>query len=100
MVKSKKKSVKKEQLRALDPRPDLHEDHILWKRVLFAAKRINMSMYGALHALRCGGCTLHRIDGNVVFNFSDEFSGEFRKYIKEKYIKPHSDKIRKIFNTL
>lgn len=48
-------------LRWLDPRPDLHEDHALWVRVLAAAWQDGQELHGLLHGLRCGGARLEML---------------------------------------
>ena len=91
-----KKNVSTQKSKKIDPRPDLTQDHTLWMDVLNIAKRTNIEIYGILHGLRCGGSTLTMGDYILNFQFSQEFSSDFKNHIKQKYIQPNIKVIKKV----
>jgi hypothetical protein len=115
----------KSDLHALDPRPDLTEDHKLWVAVLMVAQKIVgkeldilvswgedrqawEGAAGVLHGMRCYEARLQRRRGGafklnykpVAQNIANERDcevGEAERYVLETYLEPYKEQIKAIF---
>ena len=116
----------KSDLHALDPRPDLTEDHKLWVAVLMVAQKLVgkeldilvswgedrqkwEGAAGVLHGMRCYEARLERRRGGafklnykpVAQNIANERDcevGEAERYVLETYLAPHKTQIKAIFD--
>ena len=86
-----------------DPRKDIEEDSKLWIKVLKEAEKVDRQIYGNLHGLRCVGCKLKIVDGQLMLK------PDLKKYYKdedewkndrEEYLLPYAKEIKSIFETV
>jgi hypothetical protein len=117
---------KPQVLHALDPRPDLTEDHRLWVAVLMVANRIAgkeldtlesmgedrqtwETAAGTLHGLRCYGARLERRhNGTFKLNYKpvvqniandrDCGTDEAERYVLETWLNPYKVQIKVLFD--
>lgn len=113
-------------LHALDPRPDLTEDHKLWVAVLMVAQKIvgkeldilaswgeDRQVWegaaGVLHGMRCYEARLQRRNNGtlkldykpVAQNIANEREcglAEAERYVLETYLEPYKEQIKAIFD--
>lgn len=96
---------KQETKPVTDPRPDLAEDSELWTRFLQLAEDENKKLTGILHGFRCQGTriVLGR-SGYVLRPELDPAKGwkNRQEYEKErdKWLKPHTEKIAQLLKNL
>ena len=116
----------KQDLHALDPRPDLTKDHRLWVAVLMVANRIvgdemdalesmgeDRQVWegaaGVLHGMRCYEARLQRRNnGTLKLDYKpvaehtakerDCSVEEAERYVLETYLEPHKVQIKAIFD--
>jgi len=88
------------EIEVKDPRPDLASDHELWDKVLEQSRQIDLNMCGVLHGLRCMGGRLSQEGKTLSFQFGNEIEWNEKfsiLYVRNKYIKPYSEKIKQVF---
>lgn len=94
-----------------DPRPDLSEDHHLWKRFLKLAANMPdekeaYELTGVLNGMRCGGTLLvqGKNGGYVLRPLIDPERGwasqEDYEELRDKFLKPHFEKVKVVLKLL
>lgn len=93
-----------------DPRPDLTEDHHLWRRLLKASHNLPdeqeaYKVTGVLNGIRCGGTLIVRGNGGYVLRpLIDPKRGwssqEEYEAMRDKYLKPHLQSIKVLLQVL
>jgi hypothetical protein len=81
----------------IDPRPDLEEDHHLWKQLLTIAHSKDEELAKVLHGLRCGGTRIKKENKRYVLRPDIDPTGrvaweteEDYRELRDKYLKPYS----------
>lgn len=83
-----------------DPRwHDLPEDTHLWLALLAAARTLDgeapLSVFGALHGLRCMGARLHPAGTGLRLQPGEIHRDEYLQW-REQYLVPHADTLRRL----
>jgi len=77
------------------PRPDLTDDLVLWKSVLWNCWNLDREMYGLLHGIRCGGGQL-ALTQNSYRLMQGEWSEPEWANIRQR-LGPYKDKLVEVF---
>jgi hypothetical protein len=83
-----------------DPRPEA-SDHPVWLKFLSQLAFVAPPRcYQAFRGMRACGAEFAWKEEKLEFRFPEEFDDEFKKLVRDKYIRPHMNVIRPIINKI